>query len=60
LAGLMMGRLRSAGGELLLEQDYGYMAGDGERVLGRFDENGANEIRQRVDKGLEQQELLKK
>ena len=43
-----------------LHGEYGTAVEIGERVLGRFDENGAHEIRQRVDKGLEQQELLKK
>ncbi|WP_214824800.1 septation ring formation regulator EzrA [Exiguobacterium algae] len=43
-----------------LHGEYGTAVEIGERVLGRFEENGAHEIRVRVDKGLEQQELLRK
>lgn len=43
-----------------LHGEYGTAVEIGERVLGRFDENAAREIRQRVEKGLEQQELLRK
>lgn len=43
-----------------LHGEYGTAVEIGERVLGRFDEGAAREIRQRVEKGLEQQELLRK
>ncbi|TCI56550.1 septation ring formation regulator EzrA [Exiguobacterium sp. SH1S21] len=43
-----------------LHGEYGTAVEIGERVLGRFDEGAAREIRQRVEKGLEQQDMLRK
>lgn len=43
-----------------LHGEYGTAVEIGERVLGRFDEGAAREIRQRVEKELEQQDLLRK
>ena len=43
-----------------LHGEYGTAVELGDRVLGRFEDHGAHEIRQRVDKGMEQQELLRK
>lgn len=43
-----------------LHGEYGTAVEIGERVLGRFDEGAAREIRQRVEKDLEQQDMLRK
>ncbi|MCT4784407.1 MULTISPECIES: septation ring formation regulator EzrA [Exiguobacterium] len=43
-----------------LHGEYGTAVEIGERVLGRFDETAPRTIRQRVEKGIEHQELLRK